>query len=128
MAVALLLWVLTGGVIVRGILSLLMKSKSSGSRATLPKHSRDGATVSRLGRPDGSELRVESYGREDAPPIILTHGWGANSTEWDYLKKELADDFRLIVWDLPGLGLSKRPTNRDYSMENLSRDLVVTCN
>jgi pimeloyl-ACP methyl ester carboxylesterase len=48
---------------------------------------------------------------------------GANSTEWDYLKKELADDFRLIVWDLPGLGLSKRPTNRDYSMENLSRDL-----
>ena len=122
-AVALLLWVLTGGVIVRGILSLLMKSKSSGSRDTLPKHSRDGATVSRLGRPDGSELRVESYGREDAPPIILTHGWGANSTEWDYLKKELADDFRLIVWDLPGLGLSKRPTNRDYSMENLSRDL-----
>jgi hypothetical protein len=46
--------------------------------------------------------------REDAPPIILTHGWSANSTEWDYLKKELADDFRLIVWDLPGLGLSKQ--------------------
>jgi pimeloyl-ACP methyl ester carboxylesterase len=45
------------------------------------------------------ELRVESYGRPDAPPIILTNGWGANSTEWDYLKKELADDFRLIVWD-----------------------------
>jgi hypothetical protein len=108
-AVALLLWVLTGGVIVRGILILMMKSKSSGSRATLPKHSREGATVSRLSRPDGSELRVESYGREDASPIILTHGWGTNSTEWDYLKKELADDFRFArTWTIqatnqPGL-------------------------
>ena len=76
-----------------------------------------------LARPDGSQLRVECYGREDAPPIILTHGWGANSTEWDYLKKELSDEFRLIVWDLPGLGRSTRPTNRDYSLENLSRHL-----
>ena len=66
---------------------------------------------------------MECYGREDAPPIILTHGWGANSTEWDYLKKELSEEFRLIVWDLPGLGRSTRPTNRDYSMENLSRHL-----
>src|SRR4029077_19112217 len=122
-ATALLLWVVAGGAGVRGILGLLLKAQSSGGRAAQPKHSREGATVSRLGRPDGSELRVECYGREDAPPIILTHGWGANSTEWNYLKKELASDFRLIVWDLPGLGRSTRPTNRDYSMENLSRHL-----
>jgi pimeloyl-ACP methyl ester carboxylesterase len=122
-ATALLLWVLAGGLVVRGILGLLLKAQSSGGRAAQPKHSREGATVSRLGRPDGSELRVECYGREDAPPIILTHGWGANSTEWDYLKEELADDFRLIVWDLPGLGRSTRPTNRDYSLENLSSHL-----
>jgi pimeloyl-ACP methyl ester carboxylesterase len=123
-AAALLLWVLAGGLIVRAILSVFLKTRSSGSPASaLPKHSREGATESRLGRPDGSELRVESYGRPDAPPIILTHGWGANSTEWDYLKKELADDFRLIVWDLPGLGRSTRPTNRDYSLDNLARHL-----
>jgi pimeloyl-ACP methyl ester carboxylesterase len=123
-AAALLLWVLAGGLVVRGILSVFLKTRSSGSPASaLPNHSREGATESRLGRPDGCELRVESYGRPDAPPIILTHGWGANSTEWDYLKKELADDFRLIVWDLPGLGRSTRPTNRDYSLENLARHL-----
>jgi hypothetical protein len=122
-ATALLIWVLAGGLVVRGILGLFLKAQSSGDRAAQPKHSREGATVSRLGRPDGSELRVECYGREDAPPIILTHGWGANSTEWDYLKEELADDFRLIVWDLPGLGRSTRPTNREYSLENLSTHL-----
>jgi pimeloyl-ACP methyl ester carboxylesterase len=49
--------------------------------------------------------------------------WGLNSTEWDYLKKELSEEFRLIVWDLPGLGRSTPPTNRNYSLENLSRHL-----
>jgi hypothetical protein len=118
----LLFLVLGGGLVVRGILGLLMKASPKGV-GQLPKDSRKGATISQLGRPDGSQLRVECYGRQDAPRIILTHGWGANSTEWDYLKKELADEFRLIVWDLPGLGRSTRPTNRDYSMENLSRHL-----
>ena len=67
LAAGLLLWILAGGVIVRSILSLILKSQSAGNRAALPKRqSREGATVSRLGRPDGSELRVECYGREDA--------------------------------------------------------------
>jgi pimeloyl-ACP methyl ester carboxylesterase len=119
----LLFVVLAGGLIVRVILSLLAKAKNPNEVSELPKKSREGAAVSRIDRPDGSQLRVECYGREGAPPIILTHGWGANSTEWDYLKKELSGEFRLIVWDLPGLGMSTRPTNRDYSMENLSRHL-----
>jgi pimeloyl-ACP methyl ester carboxylesterase len=122
-AACLLFLVLGGGLIVRGILSLLTKAKNPKAVSQLPKRSREGARVSQLGRPDGSQLRVECYGREGAPPIILTHGWGANSTEWDYLRKELSDEFRLIVWDLPGLGRSTRPNNRDYSMENLSRHL-----
>jgi pimeloyl-ACP methyl ester carboxylesterase len=54
---------------------------------------------------------------------VLTHGWGANSTEWYYLKQQLTDRFRLIVWDLPGLGLSTRPANNDYSLTNLAHDL-----
>jgi pimeloyl-ACP methyl ester carboxylesterase len=66
---------------------------------------------------------VECYGPVDGPPLILTHGWGMNSTEWYYLKQRLRDHFRLIVWDLPGLGLSTRPANKDYSLENLARDL-----
>jgi pimeloyl-ACP methyl ester carboxylesterase len=121
--VGLLFWALAGGLVVRGLLNLFTKAKGSAGCDALPKQSRQGARVSLLSRPDGSQLWVECYGKEDAPPIILTHGWGANSTEWDYLKKDLAGDFRLIVWDLPGLGRSTRPTNGDYSMENLSRDL-----
>jgi pimeloyl-ACP methyl ester carboxylesterase len=87
-----------------------------------PRKSREGE-VQRLQRPDGTELQVEFYGPEDGLPIVLSHGWGMNSTEWHYLKGELTDRFRLIVWDEPGLGLSTQPSNRDYSLEKMARDL-----
>ncbi|MEP0919365.1 alpha/beta hydrolase [Leptolyngbya sp. DQ-M1] len=79
--------------------------------------------VQRLVRPDGSEIKVEFYGDDHAPPLILTHGWGPDSTVWYYAKKQLAQQFRVIVWDLPGLGQSKKPKNRDYSLEKYARDL-----
>jgi hypothetical protein len=72
--VVLFLWFLAGGVIVRGILSLFTRTKGSTGRDALPKQFRQGATEHRLSRSDGSELWVECYGKEDAPPIILTHG------------------------------------------------------
>ena len=77
----------------------------------------------RLVRPDGSAIHVEFYGSPNAPPVILTHGWGPNSTVWYYAKKQLAKHFYLIVWDLPGLGKSTKPKNRDYSIEKYARDL-----
>ncbi len=78
----------------------------------------------RLVRPDGSEIKVEFYGLDDdAQTIILTHGWGPDSTVWYYVKKQLSDRFRVVVWDLPGLGKSIKPKNRDYSLEKYARDL-----
>jgi pimeloyl-ACP methyl ester carboxylesterase len=75
-----------------------------------------------LARPDGSTLRVELYGPPDGPPVVLTHGWGLDADQWYYAKKEFAG-CRLIVWDLPGLGRSTEPANRDYSLANLARGL-----
>lgn len=77
----------------------------------------------RLSQPDGSEIQVEFYGSPDAPPLIFTHGWGPNSTVWYYAKKQLSNHFRVIVWDLPGLGKSAKPQNKDYSTEKYARDL-----
>lgn len=79
--------------------------------------------VQRLSRPDGSEINVEFYGPENAPTLILSHGWGPDSTAWYYAKKQLTDRFRVIVWDLPGLGKSQKPQNRDYSLEKFAADL-----
>jgi pimeloyl-ACP methyl ester carboxylesterase len=122
-AVILLLWVLIGGLIVRALFGLLTKAKGSAGGDAPSRHSSEKDVVSRLGRPDGSELHVECYGPEGAPVIVLTHGWGADRTEWNYLQRDLAGRFRLIVWDLPGLGRSTQPTNHDYRLENLASDL-----
>lgn len=121
LALALLmgLWTVAGGALVRGVLGLLGKTAGGPpARETLPP-----ATVHRLPRPDGSELHVEVSGPADAPALVLTHGWGADHTEWDYLRAALGDRFRFVTWDLPGLGLSTRPGNRDYDLDNLARDL-----
>jgi pimeloyl-ACP methyl ester carboxylesterase len=80
-------------------------------------------TVQRLPRPDGSVLQVEFFGPEDGQPIILSHGWGPNSTVWYYAKRQLSNRFRVIVWDLPGLGKSTKPHNNDLSVEKYARDL-----
>lgn len=84
--------------------------------------------VQRLTRPDGSEIHVEFYGSDQAPTIILTHGWGPDSLVWYYAKKQLTEQFRVIVWDLPGLGKSKKPKNRDYSLEKYAHDLEAVLN
>ncbi len=87
-----------------------------------PRMTRGGETH-RIAGADGTELQVEVYGRADAPTLILTHGWGLNSTEWYYAKQSLADRFRLIAWDLRGLGESTRPANNDYHLDRMAHDL-----
>jgi pimeloyl-ACP methyl ester carboxylesterase len=77
----------------------------------------------RLKRPDGSELHIEIYGHQGEPTVILTHGWGMNSREWGYLLREWGARFRVVVWDLPGLGRSTPPSNKDYSLEKMAEDL-----
>jgi pimeloyl-ACP methyl ester carboxylesterase len=123
-AVGLLVWALLGRLLVRARFSFWARAKGAAD-GSLPPPSPEGqgAVASRLGRPDGSELHVERYGPQDAPTIILTHGWGADRSEWDYLRQDLGNRFQLLVWDLPGLGRSRPPANHDYGLENLAGDL-----
>ena len=79
--------------------------------------------VQRLRRPDGTELQVETHGRDDGQALILTHGWGSDSTQWYYLKKHLSARFRVIVWDIRGLGRSTPSPADDYSLDRLAEDL-----
>ena len=85
--------------------------------------------VQRIGRPDGTELQVEPYGPADGPVLLFTHGNGTNSTVWYYAKRHLAARFRLILWDLPGLGTSEGPKDKDHHLEKLAGDLeaVLQC-
>ena len=73
--------------------------------------------------PDGSSLRVESFGNLQGPTLVLTHGWGLNSTAWWYTKKVLGQRFHLITWDLPGLGRYKPPTDGKVTIDRFAQAL-----
>jgi pimeloyl-ACP methyl ester carboxylesterase len=88
----------------------------------------ESGVVHYLQRPDGTKIRAEVFGRPDAPTLVFTHGWGTSQTEWYYAKRDLMGQFRLIFWDLRGLGKSSQPEDRDYALEKMASDLesVVT--
>jgi pimeloyl-ACP methyl ester carboxylesterase len=67
--------------------------------------------------PDGGALAVEIDGQAGAPTIILTHGQGLDRSVWAPIRDRLADRFRVLIWDLPGLGESDRPSDRDHGVE-----------
>jgi pimeloyl-ACP methyl ester carboxylesterase len=74
-------------------------------------------------RPDGTVLWVELHGPVGAPLLLMTHGWGTSSALWYYAKRHLAGRHRLVLWDLPGLGGSTQPRDRDFAIEKMARDL-----
>ncbi|MBV8073650.1 MAG: alpha/beta hydrolase [Acidobacteriaceae bacterium] len=80
-------------------------------------------TVQYVTTVEGGRIRAEVFGPADGPTLVFTHGWGTSSAEWYYAKQHLSDRFRLIFWDLPGLGDSSQPSNRDYALESMARDL-----
>ena len=69
----------------------------------------------------GSRLYVEEGGA--GPTVLLTHGWGMDSTIWGRTRGELRDRLRLLSWDLPGLGLSRLPSGGRSSLESYAEDV-----
>jgi len=93
-----------------------------GPGADSPRH-RSADSGRRLTAPGGARLYTEAVGPAGAPTLVLTHGWGADSDLWHYAKRDLASDFRIVTWDLPGLGNSEQPPDRNYSLERMAEDL-----
>jgi hypothetical protein len=112
--IALLLWSVFGRFLV-----LLTRRRGTDE----PRSDRGGRPRCVTG-PDGAGLHVEEHGPEaGAPTLLMTHGWDLDATAWYYEKRRLADRFRLVLWDLPGLGLSGQPRDGRYSLEGMARDL-----
>jgi hypothetical protein len=71
----------------------------------------------------GAELAISTAGAAASPTLVLTHGWGADRRAWQYAATELGKQYRVVLWDLPGLGASSPTGNGDYSMATLAADL-----
>mgnify|MGYP003563393238 CR=1 FL=1 len=59
---------------------------------------------------DGVRLHVRDRGPEDAPALLLIHGWSQHHMSWSkQMGGDLADRFRLVAPDLRGHGASAKP-------------------
>lgn len=62
-------------------------------------------------------------GDENAPPILLLHGFPASSFMFRNLIPLLAKSYRVIAPDLPGFGFTEEPVGRsyEYTFENIAK-------
>lgn len=56
----------------------------------------------------GRQLSHLVMGPEDAPPVILVHGFGGDTESWLFTQPVLAEDHRVFALDLPGHGRSEK--------------------
>ena len=72
---------------------------------------------------DGNPVHTEVYGPEDAPTIVLAHGWVCSLRYWHAEIEALAKDFRVVAYDKRGPGRTPRPPSGDYSLEAQGEEL-----
>lgn len=72
----------------------------------------------------GVRTHVALAGPDDAPAVILVHGWPQNWWEWREVIPALAGRFRVIAPDLRGHGWTQAPDG-GYDKEQLASDLLA---
>ena len=75
----------------------------------------------------GLRLHVREWGPVDRPAILLIHGWSQNHLCWArQYESALADEFRLIAFDLRGHGMSEAPlAGEHYTDDRLWADDIA---
>ncbi|MET7492446.1 alpha/beta fold hydrolase [Streptomyces sp900116325] len=72
---------------------------------------------------DGSRIHVEVYGPDDAPAVVLAHGWTCNTHFWAAQIRDLAVDHRVVAYDQRGHGRTPVVGPEGYSTDALADDL-----
>lgn len=70
---------------------------------------------------DGCQLHYEVYGH--GKPLVLVHGLGSSTLDWEYQIPELAAHYRVIALDVRGHGRSDKPHER-YNMATFADDVA----
>jgi 3-oxoadipate enol-lactonase len=73
-------------------------------------------------RANGVELYFEVHG--EGEPVLLIHGLGSSTRDWDLQVAALASTFKVITFDVRGHGRSQKPRQR-YSVKLLADDTAA---
>jgi pimeloyl-ACP methyl ester carboxylesterase len=69
-------------------------------------------------------LRLHYLEAGSGPPVLLLHGWPTNAQLWRRSLPPLSASRRAIALDLPGFGLSDKPTDVRYSFRFFEETLT----
>lgn len=72
----------------------------------------------------GCPLRFWLTGPEERPLIVFTHGAGVDHREWEGSLSLVAQNYRVLCWDVRGHGQS-RPTSYPFTLERATDDLLA---
>lgn len=73
---------------------------------------------------DGTSLHAEAFGADEAPTLVLAHGWTENLTFWTYQIRALTErGLRIVAYDLRGHGESDPAATGDYAIARFGEDL-----
>ncbi|TCF98604.1 alpha/beta hydrolase [Paraburkholderia strydomiana] len=72
-------------------------------------------TTYRTVKVDGLDIFYREAGPNDAPTILLLHGFPSSSRMFEPLFARLADRYHLVALDYPGFGHSSAPSQTDFA-------------
>ncbi|RIA22359.1 3-oxoadipate enol-lactonase [Ectopseudomonas oleovorans] len=71
---------------------------------------------------DGCQLHYEDYGH--GTPLLLVHGLGSSTRDWEYQIPVLSQHYRVIALDVRGHGRSDKP-HEAYRIADFASDVVT---
>ncbi|MEE4423098.1 alpha/beta fold hydrolase [Streptomyces bugieae] len=74
---------------------------------------------------DGARIHAETHGPEDAPAVVLAHGWTCSTAFWAPVVRDLAADHKVVLYDQRGHGRSPATGPAGYGTTALADDLVA---
>src|SRR5690606_1736443 len=106
-----------------GIVLLNFPIMAQSQKHTIPRTLRSSETIYyRTVKANGHNIFYRESGSQDAPVILLLHGYPTSSHMFRSLIPILNRKYHVIAPDLPGFGYSDSPTreNFDYTFDNLT--------
>ena len=74
---------------------------------------------------DGVRIHYQEAGDQNAPPMILIHGFISSTLVWSEVFLPLARaGFHVIAPDLPGYGYSEKPRDGEYTIKSQAQAVV----
>ncbi len=110
-----------------GLIALVLLANVAALQANNPGNSEGSGnksypTLHRTIEINGVNIFYREAGNEDAPTILLLHGYPTSSHMFRNLIKDLSDEFHLLAPDYPGYGRSDQPAmaDFDYTFDNMA--------